>query len=240
MKPAGTNGFDDLPIVEWICLTLAREAAFEVPEVAIVLMPDGMAPALLVERFDIRRSENDTRRFALEDFCSVLELPAKRKYDGTLERMARGLRPLSTDPIADVELLFRRAVFAWLIADGDMHLKNLALLKVAEMESDRFTRVRMAPVYDAVTTRLFPGLEHDRMALKLDGRDDRLGPENFLTLARTIDLPQARASELMADCARRVADAAPHVFLPFDTVPNAERIRDRVRDIVLRRADPFL
>ncbi len=240
LKPAGTNGFDDLPIVEWICLTLARAAAFEVPEVAIVLMPDGMAPALLVERFDIRRSENDTRRFALEDFCSVLELPATRKYDGTLERMARGLRPLSSDPVADIEILFRRAVFAWLIADGDMHLKNLALLKVAERESDRFAEVRMAPVYDAVTTILFPGLEHDRMAPKLDGKDDRLGPENFLALARTIDLPQARASELMADCARRVADAAPHVFLPFDAVPNAEKIRDRVRDVVLRRADPFL
>ena len=32
----------------------------------------------------------------------------------------------------------------------------------------------MAPVYDAVTTRVFPHLEHDRMALKLNGRDDKL------------------------------------------------------------------
>ena len=45
------------------------------------------------------------------------------EYDGTIERMARALRPLSTDPAADLNLLFRRAVFAWLIADGDMHLK---------------------------------------------------------------------------------------------------------------------
>ena len=34
--------------------------------------------------------------------------------------------------------------------------------------------VRLAPLYDAVTTVLFPGLEHDRMALKINDKDDRL------------------------------------------------------------------
>ena len=33
-------------------------------------------------------------------------------------------------------------------ADGDMHLKNLALLKVAEPGSRRFESVRLAPLYD--------------------------------------------------------------------------------------------
>ena len=32
----------------------------------------------------------------------------------------------------------------------------------------------MAPLYDAVTTRVFPRLERDRMALKLNGKDDNL------------------------------------------------------------------
>ena len=55
--------------------------------------------------------------------------------------MARGLRPLSTDPVADLEILFRRALFAWFIADGDMHLKNLALLKIAEPGARQFAKV---------------------------------------------------------------------------------------------------
>ncbi|CAH2398075.1 HipA domain-containing protein [Mesorhizobium escarrei] len=154
-----------------------------------------MSPALVVERFDVRRGPTDRRYLALEDFCSVLDLPASAKYDGTIERMARGLRPLSTDPAADIETLFRRAFFAWLIADGDMHLKNLALLKIAESGSKRFDTVRFAPLYDAVTTRVFPGLGGDRMALKLNGKDDRLTRQDFLTLARTIELPVARAEE---------------------------------------------
>ena len=62
------------------------------------------------------------------------------------------LRPLSTAPAADIEMLFRWAMFAWLIADGDMHLKNVALLKIAEPGARVFASVRLAPLYDPVTT----------------------------------------------------------------------------------------
>jgi serine/threonine-protein kinase HipA len=240
LKPAGTGGFEALPVVEWTGLSLARAAGFEVPDFALVAIDDRLPPALIVERFDIRTSDNDTRRIAMEDFCSVLELPADDKYEGTIERMARGLRPLSTDPDADVEILFRRALFAWLIADGDMHLKNLALLKIADEGDDRFGSVRFAPVYDAVTTRVFPGLEHDRMALKLNGRDARLAPEDFETLARTIDLPLRRVPVVMADCARRTAAAAAALALPGPYAVAHDRMLDRIRALIAERAEPFL
>jgi serine/threonine-protein kinase HipA len=42
-------------------------------------MPDGMPPALVVERFDIRHGPNDTRMLALDDLCSVLDLQAPAK-----------------------------------------------------------------------------------------------------------------------------------------------------------------
>jgi len=68
-------------------------------------MPDGMSPALIVERFDIRRGDNDARMLALEDFTSVLGVPTEAKYDGTVERVARALRPLSTAPDKDLLLV---------------------------------------------------------------------------------------------------------------------------------------
>jgi serine/threonine-protein kinase HipA len=240
LKPAGTQGYEDLPIIEWINLQLARGAGFQTAEAALIDMPGGIPPALLVERFDIRRSDNDPRRLAMEDFCSVLDQPPARKYDGTIERMARGMRPLSTDPAADLETLFLRALFAWLIADGDMHLKNLALLKIAEPASDRFGSVRLAPVYDAVTTIIVPGLEHDRMALKLNGKDSRLTPEDFATLARTIELPLMRTPTLMATCARRLVDSTAALRLPPPFQKRGDRVLDQIRRIVAERADPFL
>jgi serine/threonine-protein kinase HipA len=241
LKPAGTAGFEALPVVEWFCLELGRAARFTVPDTALVDMPDGMAPALVVERFDIRRGPLDHRRLALEDFCSVLDLPTSAKYDGTIERMARGLRPLSTDPAEDLDVLFRRALFAWLIADGDMHLKNVALLKIAAPGARRFESLRFAPLYDSVTTRVFPGLAGDRMALKLNGKDDRLIPGDFLTLARTIELPLARAEEAMASVAAAMREAVTVLSLPdfARDRENARLAEERVKAIIVERSDAF-
>jgi len=238
LKPAGTAGFETLPVVEWLCLEFGRAAGFEVPAAALIEMPDGMSPALVVERFDIRHGPQDQRRLALEDFCSILDLPASAKYDGTIERMARGLRPLSTNPAADLDILFRRAIFAWLIADGDMHLKNLAMLKTADPGARAFTSVRFAPLYDAVTTRVFPGLGGDRMALKLNGKDDRLSPRDFLALARTIGLTAGDAEAGMAELAARLAERAVKLRLP-DFAGQSEATKaaqDKVIAIVRERS----
>ena len=237
LKPAGTAGFDMVPIVEWLCLELGRTAGFETPDAALIAMPDGMPPALVVERFDIRRGPQDQRRLAMEDFCSILDLPTSAKYDGTIERMARALRPLSTDPAADLNLLFRRAVFAWLIADGDMHLKNLAVLKTAEGGAKTFTSVRFAPLYDAVTTRVFPGLAGDRMALKLNGKDDRLTREDFLNLARTIGLTVEDAEAGLDALTTQITERLVTLQLPavageFD---GASSVRDKVYAIAAAR-----
>jgi serine/threonine-protein kinase HipA len=240
LKPAGGAGFELLPIVEWFCLELARRVGFVTPRFALVEMPDGMPPALAVERFDIRRGPDDARRLALEDFCSVLDLPAEAKYEGTLERVGRGLRPLSTEPDADLELLLKRGLLAWLIGDGDMHLKNLALLKVAEPGARRFASVRLAPVYDAVTTRVFPGLAGDRMALKLNGKDDRLTPDDFRQLGRTLEIPTARVDALLAPTAQGARDIVGDVALPpVGLPPHVAETLDKIRRLVEARAEAF-
>lgn len=240
-KPAGTAGFETLPVVEWFCLELGRRVGFDVPAAALIEMPDAMSPALVVERFDIRRSSDDHRMLAMEDFCSILDLPTSAKYDGTIERMARGLRPLSTDPMADLEILFRRALFAWFIADGDMHLKNLALLNIAEPGSRQFATVRFAPLYDAVTTRAFPGLASDCTALKLNGKDHRLARQDFLTLARTIELPVAQAEEAIGSIAVTLREAVPTLALPsFAKRADAAQVAaERVKVIVSDRVGAF-
>jgi len=242
LKPAGAAGFETLPIVEWLCLELGRAAGFDVPSAALLEMPDGMPPALVVERFDIRRGVEDQRRLAMEDFCSILDLPTSSKYDGTIERMAKGLRSLSTDPAADLDILYRRAIFAWLIADGDMHLKNLAMLKTADAGAKAFTSVRFAPLYDAVTTRVFPGLGTDRMALKLNGKDDRLGRQDFLALARTIGLTAAGSEAAVAELAGRLAERATALRLPDFAGQSeaAKAAQDRVLAIVSERCAAFV
>ena len=228
LKPAGTSGFQALPVIEYLAMALGRASGLDAPATALVPMPDGMPPALLVERFDIRTSPEDERRFALEDLCSVLDLPPDAKYDGTIERVARAVRPLSTSPEDDLLLLIRRALFAWLIGDGDMHLKNMALLKIAEPAGDRFSSIRLAPLYDAVTTKVFPNLEHDRMALKLNGKDDRLRRSDFMQVAATAGLSAAGSAAAIDDLLLRFAGAVEQISLP--------KLSDLDRDIQERAA----
>jgi serine/threonine-protein kinase HipA len=213
-KPAGTSGYEALPIVEWMAMTLGRAAGLETPETALIRMPDDLPPALIVERFDIRQGPDDGRMLAMEDMCSVLDLPTEAKYDSTMERVARAIRPLSTAPEQDLVTLIPRALFAWLIADGDMHLKNMALLKIAEPGDRQFRSVRMAPLYDAVTTRVFPRLKHDRLALKLNGRDDNLRRGDFRTLSTTVGLKASDADAAIDELLKKMASALEFAALP--------------------------
>lgn len=241
LKPAGMSGFEALPAIEWQSMELGRAAGFVVPATALVAMPDGMPHALAVERFDIRTSLDDMRRLALEDMTSVLGVRAEDKYTGTMERIAAALRPLSTDPDADLLLILRRALFAWFIADGDMHLKNMAVLKIAEPRRRDFSSVRMAPLYDAVTTRVFSNLQSDRMALKISGKDEQLKRADFKRFAATAGIPAAAADGAMDELVAALERGLANLTLPYpltDGSAGAERAA-QMREIVRERLTTF-
>lgn len=241
LKPAGTSGFEALPLIEWLGLSLARAIGLPTPEAALVRMPDGMPSALLVERFDIRAQADDPRWLAMEDMCSVLDLEPHDKYTGTIERVARATRALSSAPDEDLLILLRRVLFAWLIADGDMHLKNMALLKTATKGEAAFASVRLAPVYDALTTRVFPGLEHDRMALKLGGKDERLRRADFMALATLAGLRATDASSVIDDVLKRLPAALDAVAPPasLELEEGAKATVARTLDLCRARVGAF-
>ena len=204
LKPSPGAGFEDLPLVEAACLAVARACGFETAAHAMVSMPGNLPAALLVERFDIRRDRNDCRKIAMEDMASVRGVAPSEKYEGSMEQAARALRSVSTDAEADVALLLGRAVLAWLIADGDCHLKNLAVLRVTSGDAENFTSVRLAPVYDAVTTRVFPGLESDHLALSLAGKRNRLSSSDFVRAGVTMGMNAGAARDIVASLCSRL------------------------------------
>ena len=239
-KPAGTSGFEHLPLVEWVALTLGRAAGFAVPDTALIAMPNGMPPALIVERFDIREGSDEKSLIAMEDICSVLDLGPEAKYDGTIERVGHAVRALSTSPNEDVILVLKRALFAWLIADGDMHLKNLALLKIGRRGEKYFRSVRMAPLYDAVTTRIFPLLEKDRMALKISGKDERLHRKDFKKLATTMGLRVGDADIVIDDTLKSMENVIHTIALPklsYDS--QSENVMARMIEVCVERLESF-
>ena len=69
-------------------------------------------------------------------------------------------------------------------------------------------------MYDAVPTRVFPNLAHDRMALKLNGKDNNLRRADFKTLATTARLKTTAADELFDELCAEMKEAVDGVTLP--------------------------
>ena len=135
----------------------------------------------------------------------------------------------------------KRVVFAWLIADGDMHLKNMAVLKITEPGNPAFCSGRLAPVYDTLTTRVLPRLEHDRMALKLNGKDERLKRADFLAVSAIAGLRAAATNAAIDDVVERMRAGVAAITLPklLGYGPSGEAAVTRTLELCRERIASF-
>ena len=75
------------------------------------------------------------------------------------------------------------------------------------------------------------------MALKLNGKDDRLTRGDFLAAARTIGLAEGKADEAMTELVERVAAAAPVLRLPAFAaeLEGVRTVRDKMTMLIADR-----
>ena len=90
----------------------------------------------------------------------------------------------------------------------------------------------MAPLYDAVTTRVFPKLKHDRLALKLNGKDDNLRRADFQALATTAGLRAGDAEGAVDEVVQRLRGALDGI-----AVPKAIHLSDETRQMTVEVLD---
>lgn len=124
LKPESKE-FPNLPQNENLCMNLATEAGLPVPPHGLLPLSDG-ALAYVVKRFD---RQADETKLAKETFFQILG--AKDKYQGSMESVAKAVRAHATNVGLDLLGLFERLVLCFLTGNGDMHLKNWALLTSA-------------------------------------------------------------------------------------------------------------
>lgn len=222
LKPESRD-WEALPANEHLTMNLARLSRLEVPPFGLVELADG-SEAFLVRRFD-RPSEGG--KLACEDFCQLAELPPKDKYQGSLESCGRLVERFASEPGIARLLLFRRAVFAWWTGDGDLHRKNLSLLR------DREGTWRLSPVYDAVSTHLL--IPRDELALTVQGKRSRLRRENWLAFAQGLGLPHRAAERVLREQAAVLDEAlgsvAASALPPDQATAQAQWLRERSEEL---------
>jgi len=184
---------------------LARRLRMPVVDATVITDAAG-AMALLVRRFDRRA---DGARLGVEDSCQALGLWPADKYNVTMEGACGALVAACSAPKVAAAALFQQTLFAWLTGNGDVHAKNISMLRE---ESGEW---RVSPAYDLPSTALYGDLT---FALSVDGEDSDLSAAHFLAMADRLALPEPAARRTILSLVKGTADLFQHLHganLPF-------------------------
>ena len=215
----------DLPnIVANEAAHLRAAAGLRLPVASARIGDDaGGRTGLLVRRFDRLLEGDRWTRLAVEDATQVMDLPPADKYRPAAEEVAVALAKPCRAPAVALRALYLQFVFAWLVGNGDLHAKNLSILRAP-------TGVwSVAPIYDVLCTLPYGD---NSMALPVDGATRRLRARHWLAFAETIGLPR-RAAESAHRVALRAASGIDLAAQGFAGSP----LRGAQRELRLRRAE---
>ncbi|HET8862258.1 MAG TPA: type II toxin-antitoxin system HipA family toxin [Solirubrobacterales bacterium] len=192
---------------EAFCLHLAGKAGLDVA----VAEPRSAASHeyLLVHRYDRDGGGRDGRTHQ-EDLCQALGLVPAVKYEGEggprVHDCADLIRRVCSAPARDVIAFLDALLFNFLIANHDAHSKNYSLLL------DGPGSIRLAPLYDLISTAVFQGTDR-KLAMRYGGenRPEYLRRRHLERLADDLGVKPAlvrRRGEAMVERVEAAADGA--------------------------------
>jgi len=175
--------FPQIPQNENLCMNMAEELGLRVPPHGLCEMADGKL-CYVVKRFD---RTDDGQRIAKETMFQILE--STDKYSGSLERVGKAIRAHAANVGLDMTDFFERILFCFLTGNGDMHLKNWALLGAGQ-------EVALAPCYDLVCSRLYIKDEAET-ALTLNSKQNKLKRTDFEAFASRLEIDSKAAANIL-------------------------------------------
>lgn len=186
--------FPDLLANEAAVMRLARRCGLETPDVRL---RDG---ALVVTRFD------RPTRIHVEDLTQVMDRYPHAKYTPEYFEIMDAMTALGVSKAGLLDAL-RLYAFSYMVGNGDLHAKNVSLIRDAADGA-----WRLSPVYDLLSTLPYgdrlPGA--DRMALAL--RDESFGrfeAAEFVELGERYGLLERAVVGMLTRTARGVLKGLP-------------------------------
>jgi len=147
---------------EHFCMKLAAACGHDVA--ACDLLPLRGETYYVTSRYDREIVDGKAVRLHQEDFCQVLGIDPKHKYEAQggpgLAECQGLLSALDLSSAERVEF-WGRVAFNFLVGNGDAHGKNFSVLY-------RGGHCELAPMYDIMSTTVYPDVGK-RMAMKVDG-----------------------------------------------------------------------
>lgn len=210
--------YPQLAANEFLCMTAAQHAGLPVPE--FYLSENG--GLFVMKRFDL--SPSDGCPLGFEDMCSLQALGTAQKYSSTYERIARSIKDFVSGEFLQAarEQFFASLVLSCMIRNGDAHLKNFGVLYERPGQP-----VRLAPVYDVVTTVAY--IPRDVPALSLAGTK-KWWPRKILEKFAVIHLalPVGKVGQIFEEVAEAVNDTRGMLTTYMEDHPEFREVGSRM------------
>jgi serine/threonine-protein kinase HipA len=226
----------DHDINEHLCLEAARRAGL--PTVSSQIVVFGEESAIVIDRYDRRKTGDSYVRIHQEDLCQALSVPPTKKYQneggpGPRDIAALFRRVMAPQVAEQAVSRFADAlIWNWLIGGTDAHAKNYSLLL-------HRGQVRLAPLYDVASA--LPYGDHEkklRLAMKVGG-DYQLNPyrNRWPEAASELGIDPGHLVSRARDLALSVADAFSDASKAEDISALGSSLPSRLTGLVSERAD---
>jgi serine/threonine-protein kinase HipA len=169
----GDASLPSLAVNEYFTMRAASLAGLSTPEFSLSKEGDVFG----VKRFDCDAGGN---ALGFEDFCALLALPPERKYGGTMERVFKTIDAFAVGParLKAKEGMIAAQLFSMAARNTDAHLKNFGLLYSSVAD------VRLAPMFDMVTTKVYPQYRNDIPSISIAGKKLDVADKTFVRFAQ--------------------------------------------------------
>lgn len=161
LKPS-PQAFPQAAENEHLCMQMARALKLEISPVALLRFNDEV-PVFAIKRFDRSyiEKDNEQKKIHQEDLMQAMglaKITSNSKYEYSYQQVLFDLISIANGLHLAAEF-FKRLVFAYLIGNDDLHLKNISLLYTEK-------GIRLTPLYDYLSTSLY-GVNDSVMALSM-------------------------------------------------------------------------
>lgn len=170
------KNLNTLVLNEWRTLRLAKDILGNAQVTDFELGPlEGQEEyVLFVKRFD---RTADQKKWRMEDFAQILNIPKVDKYKAAYEDIAEAIKKHSSRPVIDLSHFFKLVVFNCLVGNTDAHLKNFALVEQQDQT------LRLAPAYDLLNTYAYASEGYStELALEIRGKKRQWDTINAILL----------------------------------------------------------
>ncbi len=229
LKPA-VERFDGIVFNEAFCMKLAAAAGLSTAAVQTRKVQG--IDYLLVERYDrihlpTPSGEPVLERLHQEDFCQAQGIISEHKYQKeggpSLQQCFGLLREVSSAPVIDLARLLDAVIYNYLVGNNDAHGKNFSLLYRTGTGDPE---IRLAPLYDLVSTVYYPELSRD-MAMRIGDEysSEKVTAKSFEQLAQEAGLGKPLVRGRVAQMSQKVIAALAKVEIAH---PAAEQVADMI------------